>query len=293
MKKRLTAAEVENYGNKMRAEQNITKEVEMVIVQSIMNASRVNRIGHKAFMVINPLYIHIPSWQRDLETANSISISTGYIEEKWDIPKVFWNIKTQRLEVADGSHRIFGAQIGKFKDVLVYLMEVNEEEAIKLFIAQTEDRRRMLPTDYYVPGLKLNIPKYMKLKEICHNRNIKVTEADDLSESIGTLHGFKECSNMAVGNPKLLENILDTIIMLHWYGSSKDAFMTTNFRAIKKILSANSKNIKEIQNVLVANCSGAKYYEDNISVFKTQAQVYDWLIKEINEKSELKLVRIA
>lgn len=293
LRRKMTAIEAELYGNEMRKEENVTKEVELAVVQSIMSSARFNRIGNKVFMVINPLYVHIPDWQRDLDTSNSVTISTGYVEEKWDIPKVFWNVKTQRLEVADGSHRIFGAQIGKFKDVLVYLMEISEEEAIRLFIAQSDDRRKMHPTDFYIPGLKLKTPKYVTLRDICHARHIKVTKKDDVIDSVGTIHGFKGCVDMAEHNPKLLENVLDTIIKMRWIGSSKEAFMAVNIRAIKKILSENANDISEIQKVLIANCSGAKYYEDNISVLKTEAQVYDWLATEINRHSELKLLKAA
>lgn len=63
----LTAKEAEQVMQETRNQDGFTGKNEKILVNTMVkNAKANNRIGDKLLMVIDPKYIHIPEWQRNI-----------------------------------------------------------------------------------------------------------------------------------------------------------------------------------------------------------------------------------
>lgn len=83
----LTAKEAEQVMQETRNQDGFTGKNEKILVNTMVkNAKANNRIGDKLLMVIDPKYIHIPEWQRNirLEKASGICMDiNGNKVGKW------------------------------------------------------------------------------------------------------------------------------------------------------------------------------------------------------------------
>lgn len=141
----LTAKEAEKEMQEARKADGFTGKMETgYISRMIKDAKRNSMVGDKLQLVVDPMYIHIPEWQRRLKLARAYAIGNTYNKYKWDVPKVLF--LKGKLYVIDGQHRIYGAFKAKMDSVVVEIMECSLEEAIDLFINQSQDRAKMQPS---------------------------------------------------------------------------------------------------------------------------------------------------
>ena len=102
----LTAKEAEKEMQEARKADGFTGKMETgYISRMIKDAKRNSMIGDKLQLVVDPMYIHIPEWQRRLKLARAYAIGNTYNKYKWDVPKVLF--LKGKLYVIDGQHRLF------------------------------------------------------------------------------------------------------------------------------------------------------------------------------------------
>ncbi len=144
---KITVKEANAFLDEVRAEKGIIEIVEKEIVDNLTeNAKRNSRYGDKILMCINPIYIHFPDWQRELNRQRAEKIGKEYNAYKWEIPKII--VKNGKVYVIDGMHRTFGALLAGMENIIVELLTgINEEEAINLFLEQGDDRKNISPVD--------------------------------------------------------------------------------------------------------------------------------------------------
>lgn len=123
----LTAKEAEQVMQETRNQDGFTGKNEKILVNTMVkNAKANNRIGDKLLMVIDPKYIHIPEWQRNIRLEKAYAIGNNYDKYKWDAPKIL--LFEDKYLCIDGQHRIFGAFKAKKEDVVCEVMECTMEE---------------------------------------------------------------------------------------------------------------------------------------------------------------------
>lgn len=75
----LTAKEAEQVMQETRNQDGFTGKNEKILVNTMVkNAKANNRIGDKLLMVIDPKYIHIPEWQRNIRLEKAYAIGNNY-----------------------------------------------------------------------------------------------------------------------------------------------------------------------------------------------------------------------
>lgn len=104
----LKAKEAEKEMQEAREENGFVGKNEELLVSNMIKMARNNsRVGDKLLMVVDPMQIHIPDWQRRIKLERAYSIGNNYNSYKWDEPKVL--LFGKRLWAIDGQHRIYGA----------------------------------------------------------------------------------------------------------------------------------------------------------------------------------------
>ena len=148
-RKYVEAREIEKEMQESRNRNEFVDMVEKIsIKQMVENAKANSRFGDKILMNIDPMYIHIPSWQRMCDVLAAQQIGNNYNTYKWEVPKLlYWN---GILICIDGMHRIYGAYKAKISNVVCEILECSLNDAIHLFLDQGIDRRKMSPVDYYL-----------------------------------------------------------------------------------------------------------------------------------------------
>lgn len=126
-KKYMSVKEVNNFVDEMRTRKGIVEIVEKEIVENLLeNAKRNSRYGDKILMCINPIYLHFPDWQRELNRQRAEKIGKEYNSYKWEIPKII--VKNGKMYVIDGMHRSFGALLAGMENIVVELLtDINEK----------------------------------------------------------------------------------------------------------------------------------------------------------------------
>ncbi len=184
--------------NDKRLLNDFLEVVERKIVEDkVEEAKQKLKSGEKAIININPLLIHVPTWQRDLDVNRAKRIATDYNPYKWELPKVMLHDK--KLIIVDGEHRIIGAIFGGMKLVQVeVLVRITESEAIDLFLSQGDDRRRMSPQDTYSAALEAKKEEYVALKRICNNNHVAVKgDQEPIKNPIGILTSISDGISLA------------------------------------------------------------------------------------------------
>lgn len=132
----LTAKEAEQVMQETRNQDGFTGKNEKILVNTMVkNAKANNRIGDKLLMVIDPKYIHIPEWQRNIRLEKAYAIGNNYDKYKWDAPKIL--LFEDKYLCIDGQHRIFGAFKAKKEDVVCEVMECT---IMSRFIQRLKDK---------------------------------------------------------------------------------------------------------------------------------------------------------
>ena len=275
----LTAKEAEREMQEVRNNQGFTGKMETDYVsRMIKDAKRNSMVGDKLQLVVDPIYIHIPEWQRRLKLARAYSIGNGYNKYKWDVPKVLFH--EGKLFVIDGQHRIFGAFKANMDSVVVEIMECSPEEAIDLFINQSKDRSKMQPMDIYHAAIAGNKAEYVQLKTICNKHNVAVKGDDNEENTVGTLTSISDGISLVHTNPELLDSMLNLLGELQWNGYADSyngkAYTAKIIRALKALYAYCEGKTDEMEQALITRCKGTEFFVENV-MDKTQAQIFDYL----------------
>lgn len=91
-RKYVEAREIEREMQESRIKEDFVGKVEEIsIKQMVENAKVNNRLGDKVLMSINPLYVHIPDWQRMCDVISAQEIGNNYNKYKWEVPKLLYH----------------------------------------------------------------------------------------------------------------------------------------------------------------------------------------------------------
>ena len=287
---------VESFLNDKRLLNDFLEVVERKIVEDkVEEAKQKLKSGEKAIININPLLIHVPTWQRDLDVNRAKRIATDYNPHKWELPKVMLHDK--KLIIVDGEHRIIGAIFGGMKLVQVeVLVRITESEAIDLFLSQGDDRRRMSPQDTYSAALEAKKEEYVALKRICNNNHVAVKgDRKPVDNPVGILTPIKDGIKLAKSNPQLLDRILWLIGQLKWNAgkSVRDgkAYSSKVIRNFKNLYAYYAGREKEMENVLLNKCKGSQYFNDNLNE-KWQDTMFDFLNGIIEQNIDIPVAAV-
>lgn len=289
----LSPKEVETDLNKAREKEGFTGEVEKAAVKTMIETAKKNgRVGDKLLIVLSPIYIHIPAWQRKLYLPRAQSIGTNYSKYKWEVPKVLYI--DDKLIVIDGMHRIYGSYIGGLDGVTVEIItDMTEQEAIEIFLDQGIDRRNMSPSDVFEAAIHAEKKEYVALKAICAKNHVRV-KGDDKTvvNPVGILTSISDGVGMAKSNPELLDQILTFIEKLQWNGGNiyeGKAYSAKILRVFKKLYAYYAGKETAMENILLNDCKGAKYFNNNVAD-KCQDILFDYLSAIIEEKINIPTV---
>lgn len=284
----LTAKEAEKIMQDAREIQGFTGKMETNYVsRMIKDAKRNSMIGDKLQLVVDPIYIHIPDWQRRIKLANAYAIGSHYNKYKWDVPKALFF--EGKLYVIDGQHRIFGAFSAKMDAVVVEIMECSLAEAIDLFINQSKDRSKMRPIDIYHAAIAAGKTEYIAMRDICRAHNVAVKGDDCTDNTVGIFTSITDGVSLANNNPKLFDSILTLLGKLQWNGYADSyngkAYTSKIIRALKKLYAYCEGRTDEMEEALLNRCTGTEFFVENI-MDKTQAQVFDYLAEIVRYEME-------
>lgn len=284
----LKAKEAETEMQEARNAEGFTGKNEKLLIANMIKAARNNsRIGDKLLMVIDPKYIHIPDWQRRIKLARAYEIGNNYNSYKWDEPKAL--LFNGILICIDGQHRIYGAFKAGKEDVVIEVMECSLEEAIELFLSQSQDRAKMQPMDIYHAALAAGKPEYVALHDICAKHNVAVRGDDETENTVGTLTSISDGVGLTKSNVNLLDSILTLLGNLCWNGYADSyngkAYTAKVIRALKALYAYCDGRIPEMENALLEHCKGTEFFVNNI-MDKTQAQIFDYLSEIVRYEME-------
>lgn len=265
----------------------IGKVEEISIKQMVENAKVNNRLCDKIIITINPMYVHIPEWQRMCDVFSAQEIGLKYNKYKWEIPKLLYY--KGKLYCIDGMHRIYGAYKANIENVVCEIIECTLNEAIALFLDQGIDRRKMTPTDYYRAALANGDENYINLKAICNKYNVAV-KGDPIENQVGIFtpitDGIRSIRRNGTG---LLESIISLITKLQWNGYADTyngkAYTAKFIRAMHSMYGYFEGRTEEMEEVLAERCKGTEYFVDNL-LYLSQAQIFDKLSEIVRYEME-------
>lgn len=285
----LKAKEAEKEMQEFREEKKFVGENEKLLIENLVKSAKNNsRIGDKLLMVIDPMQIHIPEWQRRIKLERAYSIGNNYNSYKWDEPKVL--LYKGILLCIDGQHRIYGAFKAKKDAVVVEVMECSLEEAIDLFLSQSSDRAKMQPMDIYHAALAAKKPEYVALHDICKKHNVAIKGDDETENVVGTFSSISDGINwINGGKAELLDSMLTLLGKLEWNGYADTyngkAYTAKIIRALKSLYAYCEGRTDEMEEALINRCKGTEFFVDNIMT-KTQAQIFDYLSEIVRYEME-------
>lgn len=285
----LKAKEAEKEMQEAREEKKFVDENEKLLIENLVKTAKNNsRIGDKLLMVIDPMEIHIPEWQRRIKLERAYSIGNNYNSYKWDEPKVL--LYKGILLCIDGQHRIYGAFKAKKDAVVVEVMECSLEEAIDLFLSQSSDRAKMQPMDIYHAALAAKKPEYVALHDICKKHNVAIKGDDETENVVGTFSSISDGINwIKGGKAELLDSMLGLLGKLEWNGYADTyngkAYTAKIIRALKSLYAYCEGRTDEMEEAMINRCKGTEFFVDNIMT-KTQAQIFDYLSEIVRYEME-------
>ena len=286
------ATDVEAIFNDARMEEGNFIKAETAIVTSLYEgAKRNNRLGDKIQIVVDPCYIHIPSWQRKADLSRARKIGDEYKSFLWDVPKVI--IKNGKFICIDGMHRLLGALLAKKRDVVIEIIEVDEKTAIDIFLDQTKNKKKMSPSDCYLAAMEAEKEEYITFTEICYHHNIQIKGDDALLNPVGTFASIKDGDAL---EPEILDKILTLIHNLGWNGStelkpSKAPYGSKTIRSLTSLYATYVDCEKSMEKALLKNCKGTDWFKKNLSG-SSQYKIYDTL-NEIIEQNLPKMKAVS
>lgn len=242
-------------------------------------------VGSKKYILINPKFIHVPTWQRDTDFAKAKEIQVNFDESKFDPVKVYY--KNGKLYVADGAHRLIAVILinANLPDneqmmILVEVLDCDEAEARTTFLGQQAGRKNMTINDMYRAAIENGEVDYLALKNICENNNIQITAEEKVIDNpVGKITASRAALRMAVNDTEMMQKTIDTMNALNWTGSEKNVFVMRNFVVIKRLF-ANYGD--EVESKLIEHCKGAAFYEAKVVPVKSNAELFDVLVEAMN-----------
>ncbi|RHP47025.1 hypothetical protein DWZ40_08965 [Clostridium sp. AF32-12BH] len=279
MKKRYTAIEVEKELQAMREKEGFVGLVETKLVENIVESYKGNHtVGDKVTMYVNPLYIHIPEWQRTCDMGAALKIGTEYNPLVWEAPKILYY--NSILICIDGMHRVVGTAKAGFKNIVCDLIECSLEDAIKLFLSQSKNRRKMAQCDYYRAAIESGDENYIALKDICNRYNVAV-KGDPIERQVGIFTPISDgIKSIRLNGTGLIDSIVGLITKLQWNGYADTyngkAYTAKFIRVFHSLYSYYAGREKEMEEILLRECSGTEFFVDNL-IDLTQAQAFDRL----------------
>lgn len=295
MKKRVkfTAVEVEQEMQRARELRIIDNELvpfvngieKSTIKDKIEDAKQKGRMGDKIQMVVNPMYIHIPEWQRTLRVGKALSIGNNYCSAKWDAPKLI--AIEDKLYCVDGMHRIYGAFKAGITNVVCEFLEISEMEAIDLFLSQTEDRSHMTPSDYYRAAIAGGKEDYINFRNLCikHNVQIKGDDCPEVNNPVGIWTSIYDGIEWMRTSPVVLERMLKILGETRWNGANYaegKAYAAKTVRVLKKLYAHYKGKEDMLESALKDVCSGTQFFNDQLYIL-SQAMMFDYLDREIQK----------
>lgn len=139
----------------------------------------------------------------------------------------------------------------------------------------------MTPVDIYSAALVAKKEEYVTLKSICDRNHIAVKgDRNPVKNPIGILTSVSDGAKMSRVCPDLLDRILQLIVKLQWNGGKTyregKAFSAKVLRVFRKLYAYYSGRETDMERVLLNNCKGSKYFNDNLSE-KWQDSLFDFL----------------
>lgn len=295
---RLTSIEVEAEMQKARECRVIDGElipfiggVEKTYTKDAVVQAKTNGRQHdKMTLVVNPLYIHIPEWQRDVRIDRALCIGNNYNSAKWETPKII--CISGKFYVVDGQHRIYGTFKSGIECVVVEYLDITEKEAIDLFLNQTKERTGMTQADYYKAAIAGEKPDYLQFRDICKKNNVRIKgdTTDTVKNPVGIFTSLSDGIGLVNSNPELLNRILRLIGKLQWNGgevlSEGKAYSAKVIRVLKKLYAYYDGREKELESILLNNCKGAVYFRNNLYE-KWQDSLFDFLADICTKNSDV------
>ena len=243
----LTAKEAEKEMQEARKADGFTGKMETgYISRMIKDAKRNSMVGDKLQLVVDPMYIHIPEWQRRLKLARAYAIGNTYNKYKWDVPKVLF--LKGKLYVIDGQHRLFAARKLFGED---YLMEckvihgLSQMEESNLFVKLNSSSKPLQYADKAKGLYYGNDETTVNIYNICKNHGVELGIEDDKRASMdGRITAVKALTDTynkigAKQTDRLVKLLNDT-----WDGKSA-AFKQEMIKAVGVILSLYSKELND------------------------------------------------
>lgn len=279
---------IEREMQEARNKEEFTDKVETITIKQIVENAKVNsRFGDKILVNINPLHIHIPSWQRMCDVVAATEIGTKYNKYKWEVPKLLY--LNGKLWCVDGMHRIYGAFKGKIESVICKIIECSEKEAIKLFLGQGIDRRKMSQVDYYRAAIEYGDENYIQLKEVCNNHNVAV-KGDPIENQVGIFTPIKDgIKSIRKNGTELLDKIITLITDLQWNGYADTyngkAYTAKYIRVMHSLYAYYEGRTEQMENILKEKCIGTEFFVENIMNLE-QCAVFDYLSEIIRYEME-------
>jgi len=279
---------IEREMQEARNKEEFTDKVETITIKQIVENAKVNsRFGDKILVNINPLHIHIPSWQRMCDVVAATEIGTKYNKYKWEVPKLLY--LNEKLWCVDGMHRIYGAFKGKIEAVICEIIECSEKEAIKLFLGQGVDRRKMSQVDYYRAAIEYGDENYIQLKEVCNKHNVAV-KGDPIENQVGIftpiIDGIK---SIRKNGTELLDKIITLITDLQWNGYADTyngkAYTAKYIRVMHSMYAYYEGRTEQMESILKDKCIGTEFFVENIMNLE-QCAVFDYLSEIVRYEME-------
>lgn len=279
---------IEREMQESRNAEEFTGKVETITIKQIVENAKINsRFGDKVLTNINPLHVHIPEWQRQCDVISATEIGTNYNKYKWEVPKLLY--LEGKLWCVDGMHRIYGAYKAKLEAVVCEIIECTKNEAISLFLQQTDDRRKMSQVDYYKAAIALGDTNYINLKEICNNHNVAV-KGDPIENQVGIFTPIKDgISSIKKNGTELLDRIITLITDLQWNGYADTyngkAYTAKFIRVMHSMYAYYEGRTKQMEEILKEKCVGTEFFVNNLLGLE-QCAVFDYLSEIVRYEME-------
>ena len=141
----------------------------------------------------------------------------------------------------------------------------------------------MTTGDTYRAAIKAGLPEYVKFKQIFENNRIQISEElTEMENPIGFVRPSRTMLRITNRKEEVLKEALKLIKDLNWCGStSKNAYTLRNVNVLIRMITVYSSDVKA---KLLKHCSGAVYFESSVAPIKSNAELYDFLVSEINKK---------
>lgn len=191
----LKAKEAEKEMQEFREEKKFVGENEKLLIENLVKTAKNNsRIGDKLLMVIDPMEIHIPEWQRRIKLERAYSIGNNY--NSYMYVNVLFSggkIKTRRVHILLAKAFLYNPNPKIYKIVGHKDNDKHNNDLSNLYWTTNQENTQKAVDD----GLNKN-----KIAQDNENSNfVKVLDKDTL-EIVGIYGSYREC-NRCIENSTL------------------------------------------------------------------------------------------